>query len=179
MIDLANTVKGFVLEEDKSKALSRSFGFGNEGKYNYNYDTGNGWKDFGLEVVSSPGTWITLVKGVVTQGVKGMAKSAIKESAERIASETGADLTSEAMQSFIKRASRVAADGLVDEAVDSNAIIKELMDDYVARSVNKNSVNFSRKFMDEFSKDMATVTGSKIVTALRVIKPVDEINDAL
>ena len=53
------------------------------------------------------------------------------------------------------------------------------MTDYVAKSLNKNSVNFSRQFMSEFNKEMANVTGSKLVTALKVIRPVDEVNDAL
>ncbi|NCD00073.1 MAG: hypothetical protein EOL95_10285, partial [Bacteroidia bacterium] len=177
-IDLANTVKGFVLEKDKSKAFNRSLGFGTEGKYNYNYDTGNGWKDFGLEVVSSPGTWITLIKGAVTQGVKGMAKTAIKETAERVARDTGVDATSEAMQSFIKRASRVAADSTLS-TTKANELVQELMTDYVSKSLNKNSVNFSRQFMSEFNKEMTNILGSKTMTALKLIKPVDEVNDTL
>lgn len=174
--DFANVVKGLVIDENKGQSVMSAMGFGQNGRRSYNFDTGNGWKDLGLELVYSPSNWLTLGAAAAFTGVKSLSKSAIKTSAARIAKEVGEDVTSEAVQSIVKRATRIAIDTSLDSKA-ANKAVKSILNDYVSQSITKESVAFSRAFAKQFKKDLADIVGSKTMYALKIIKPMDELQD--
>lgn len=91
---LANPVKGAIIETYKNgpsgiiTGLTKGLGYGNEGRTTYEYDTGNGFADFILELATDPGFWASL-------GTSGLLKGVGKESAEAIIGEGTTTLVKE------------------------------------------------------------------------------------
>ena len=85
---IANPVKGLFLEgfdglaKQGAERIVGSDGKAIMARKNYTYNTGNGWLDFALEVVSDPANWVTL-------GTKAAASSIAKGSAKAFMSEAG------------------------------------------------------------------------------------------
>lgn len=69
------------------KRLRASVGFGKEGRYNYNYDTGFWLSDFGLEVISDPLNLIAIAKAPFSIGAKKATSAGIKQTTKATAKE--------------------------------------------------------------------------------------------
>ncbi len=53
---LANPVKGYLMEGEEG--VVKALGFSEAGRKNYDWDTGNVFKDIGLELISDPLNWV-------------------------------------------------------------------------------------------------------------------------
>ena len=102
---LANPVKGAIIETYKNgpsgiiTGLAKGFGYGNEGRTTYEYDTGNGFADFLLELATDPGFWASL-------GTSGLLKGVGKEGAEAIIGEGATTLVKEVASEFGEKTTR-------------------------------------------------------------------------
>lgn len=94
-----------ILYKSQLHALKRTIGVEGEGRYNYDWDTGNGWLDFILECVCDPGVWASLAsmggaKGVAT----GAFKKIVKEGGEVIVKETTETVIKVGTETYVKTA---------------------------------------------------------------------------
>lgn len=108
---LSNPIKGLVL--DGPQGFIRGLGIGSEGRTNYDYDikTGNGVLDFTgnmlAEIFSDPLNLISLGgKSVVSKSLSGIG--------ERVAKESGAELSEHVTKSFGKSIARNATEDLTN-----------------------------------------------------------------
>ena len=77
---IANPVKA-VLQGYGLEGAVDALGWGDNGRKNFDYDTGNVLADIGLEVVSDPLNWLTLfAKPLVTKGLKAGLTSTLQKS---------------------------------------------------------------------------------------------------
>ena len=77
---VANPIKGALLEQQGPlKGITRSLGLSGEGKYNYDFNTGNIISDIALEIISDPLNWLSFGAGAIADGIaKGAQKTALK-----------------------------------------------------------------------------------------------------
>ena len=104
---LSNAVKGLILEKQGPlKGLERAFGVGPEGRYNYDFDFGEGFLNkilsMGAEIVSDPFNWMTFGAAAVGRMSARTGQDVVKEAIIRTATETGTDLSAEAVEYMAK-----------------------------------------------------------------------------
>ncbi len=101
-----------------------------EGIKNFDWDTGNGWADFGLELASDPTTYIPIIGGIkslISMGIKGAAKASLKGVLKGVAKE----VASEAGEQVVKNVGQEIAEGL------TKTLGKEITEESIERGVLK------------------------------------------
>lgn len=126
----ANPVKAVAIEGSKAlslgdfgsktggdvwKGVTSSLGMGDQGRYQYDWDTGNTIADIGLELVSDPLNWVSLGgKTAIKQGIAEPLQAALKEATGEAQEATAKKLA--------KRLTRVYADSSDDLATVANQV---------------------------------------------------------
>ena len=141
----ANPVKGLILEGPEG--FVKGAGFSNEGRVNYDYDTGFFLTDMLLEIITDPTSWSdAFVKGI--PGVKGALPRAADDLAETVTKE--------------------AVDTVID-ATD-NIVIKEITGEYsiqglekLRSTVKKTTSQVIREWNDASFKKLNSVAKKKLI----------------
>jgi len=170
-LDVPNQIVKAGLQEGGS-GVANALGWGNHGRKNYDWHTGNFITDVGAELLSDPLNWVTLFgKAAVSAGVKGAIKTTIKETIGDVAKE----VTEKQFNRLTRRA--VSAYLLGDYDTMSKAIGK-----VAAKFAESGSLIFRKELRTpEFVKAMQSLsklsTGIATSTTLqslqKVIAPVE------
>lgn len=202
---LANPVKSLITplvnqntEDPKYKLpwyerLGSAFGFTDEGRYNYDYDTGFWLSDFGLEFISDPLNIIAFVKGIVggvaklgAKGIlttvgkeageaiaeatvketaEGVVENVVKETAENVVEAAAKETASEATEVAAKSGSKVLSK--TGEEVSKEAIQKTISKKFTKRAVkNALSLRKTGNKISSVAKKLAKATGDDSLKAL-------------
>lgn len=99
---LANPVKAALITAeqggDVGQAVKRAIGYGPEGRYNYDYDTGSWVANIALEIVSDPFNWVSMGGASVAKGIASTGSDVLTKAAKRIAKELSQELSDEGAQ---------------------------------------------------------------------------------
>lgn len=125
----AAPVKAAILAEtyghNKEEAIKATWGLSELYTHNPNFDYNTGMlaTDLLLEVISDPGTWLS----VITGNVSGLASDGLTEVAERALKEAGQEMSEEAVQALSKKAlNHIATSGKSAEDAIQEVLIREL-----------------------------------------------------
>jgi hypothetical protein len=106
------------------KRLGSGFGFTEDGRYNYDYDTGFWLSDMGLEMISDP---INVILTILTWGGAGAAKAAGssigKSAAKEVAEEVAETVTKAGVKVVLKKGAEATAE-VIKKKVAKNIIKK-------------------------------------------------------
>ena len=97
--------------------LGASFGFTEEGRYNYNYDTGFWLSDLGLEIISDPLNIISFFTGGAYSALKAGGKAVVAGVGKTVAKE----ITSGIAETVVKEAAGEVAEAAVKEVASEVA----------------------------------------------------------
>ena len=110
---VANPIKGLLMEGPEG--FQRGIGFGDQGRKNYDWNTGNLLADISLEIVSDPTNWLTFGgKSLLKAGVTSVTKTVTGESVQNI------------LTSTVSKMARIFNKNISDEALSalSNKLTK-------------------------------------------------------
>lgn len=167
----SNAVKGMILEPNNPlKGLQQSFGIGAGGKTTYEYNTGNFAADLTLEIITDPGTWLSLGAAVLPkQSVSVLNKAMVRtarelgmELNEQTAKQISKRISNAAIKKYVETGTKVAA----DEAVQS--VIKEF---------GELGGEFMQRLYKEYSTVMDDIISSDVMSATRKIAGVNKLFD--
>lgn len=108
------------------RGVVNALGFGSEGRVNYDWDTGNFFKDLLLETVSDPINWITFgSKAAIGSGAKTAMNTAIKEVAEESAESVSRKVAKQLTRAYIVSSDDAASVVSRFFAKNSNSVIRK------------------------------------------------------
>lgn len=147
------------------KRLGAGFGFTKEGRYNYDYDTGNWGLDFVLEFVSDPLNWISFIKGLIAAPVKAGAKEGIKAGAKAGTKEVVEELAQQAG----KKAAQEGAEALGKQVIKegTEALGEQVGKDLAQEAIEKGLKEGAQELGEQVGKDavgnIAEQTGKNVI----------------
>lgn len=157
---IANPVKGMLLDEAGPAAgFKKATGWGVDGRYNYDFDSGSLLGDIALEVVADPLNWITLGGKAIATGA---AKSITKSGSQQLIAELG----ERGAKQFTRNLAKALPGNQIDDALD------------IAAKAFKHSRN--RKLLGSLTPDALAVLKSNALNqnSYDVIKSVMNVTKA-
>ena len=161
---IANPVKGYAMEG--TDGFKKAIGWGDYGRVNYDWDTGNLLQDIGLEVISDPLNWITLGgKAIATGAAKSMVESANKELISSLGEKGAKNLTKAIAKNLGK-----GADEAVDIALEA---LKRSKNKALLGNLDDQTIVFLKQGI------MNANSYNVIKNTMSVVNKVDMIDDAI
>ena len=193
---LANPVKAAAQAiykgENIGQAVQRATVGDKTGIHNYDWDTGNGLADLGLELISDPLNWISwggkaILSKTIDSGVDAALKSGkkviytgAKELAQELTEKTGKhvymsqvyDLTKELYESNVRKTLKKQIAYNASDIVKAKKLLSTNIEDSILDAVNK-------KFTRTFTKNLRSITNTTDLDEAAIIgflKGVEKIN---
>lgn len=147
---MANPVKGLILEGWEGAV--RGLGVGDRGRKNYDYNTGSWVLDLGLEIVSDPLNWSSLVgKALASNAAKKAIAPIMREVASEMAEQGGKALVKEATEEAFTQLAKRAAGYMLDSADETWGAAVKKAAEVMSRTRLRPSVEFTKEFIQEIS----------------------------
>ena len=171
---VANPVKGLFL--DGPKGLLKGLGFGDDGRVNYDWDTGSWVADIGLELISDPLNWVSIGgKAALSAGAKALAKESMTEVAEKVAKETAQQLTEQGVKALAEELAQELAERLTTKLTKS---ARKTLVDIVTNTIQETAVQQASKLAKkELRKTVQEITQELLAERTSSLKKIimDEI----
>lgn len=162
---IANPVKGLLMEG--GTGFIKGLGVGEDGRVNYDWDTGSWIADIGLELITDPLNWFSFggkaaisagAKAAVS-GVKAVGKEALTEAAEKLVKEAvqelaekaGKELTEEIVQELTERVSKKVAKSASKTLVD---VVTNSIEEEATRMAKRLVKAGSKKSLKELTEEV-------------------------
>ena len=158
--------------------LGAGFGFTEEGRYNYDYDTGFWLADLGLEIISDP----LFILDIATFGGKSIAKNSAKLGAKVLSKEIGSEIAETAIKSSTKvlsKAGKEITEEVIQETVTKNFTKTVVNKTLSLRKLGNTISSSTKKLAKQTGDDALKVLAQNLDTAMASSKSItnDTIND--
>ena len=155
---IANPVKGLLMEG--GTGFIKGLGIGEDGRVNYDWDTGSWIADIGLELISDPLNWISFGgKTTISAGAKAGAKEAMSEVAEKVSKETAQQLTEQGAKTLAEEITQGLTTRLTNRLTKSAQktlvdIVTNTIQDTAVQQASKLAKGELRKTVQEITQEL-------------------------